>query len=103
MDKNQALDALFAEYRAACPDTEGREDFMPKLWQRIEARRVQNVFVFRRIVHGFVMTAVVLVLVMSLLVNRLQSDNLFVSYADAVDAEDAGDEGTDAVTGFPPI
>lgn len=33
------LDELFREYRSACPDSEPGANFMPTLWQRIEARR----------------------------------------------------------------
>ena len=33
------LDALFAEYRGAVPDQDGGVNFMPDLWQKIEARR----------------------------------------------------------------
>ena len=33
------LDGLWRRYRAACPETEGGPDFMPKLWRKIEARR----------------------------------------------------------------
>jgi hypothetical protein len=39
------LDSLFETYRAACPDQEPGADFMPQLWQKIEAReRVSTVF-----------------------------------------------------------
>ena len=33
------LDRLFQRYRAACPESDGGPDFMPRLWQKIEARR----------------------------------------------------------------
>jgi hypothetical protein len=39
------LDRLFEAYRAACPDPEPGPDFMPQLWQKIEAReRVSTLF-----------------------------------------------------------
>jgi hypothetical protein len=42
------LDEFFQTYRAACPEVEADKNFMPNLWQRIEAR--QNFwFVFRRV------------------------------------------------------
>ena len=42
---DEALDALFASYRAACPDPEPSVNFMPQLWQKIESReRVSRVF-----------------------------------------------------------
>jgi anti-sigma-K factor RskA len=33
------LATLFAAYREACPDPEPGADFMPQLWQKIEAKR----------------------------------------------------------------
>ncbi|MCS7315457.1 MAG: hypothetical protein RMI94_07555 [Bryobacterales bacterium] len=33
------LARLFAAYREACPDPEPSLDFMPRLWERIEAQR----------------------------------------------------------------
>ena len=36
---NDKLDALFAQYREACPDREASTNFMPQLWGQIEARR----------------------------------------------------------------
>lgn len=33
------LARLFAAYREACPDPEPSPDFMPRLWERIEAQR----------------------------------------------------------------
>jgi hypothetical protein len=36
---NEKLDALFAAYREACPAPDLGPDFMPLLWQQIEARR----------------------------------------------------------------
>src|SRR5580704_15279954 len=51
MDENgsgQELDALFAEYRSAIPDVDGGANFMPNLWQKIEARKGESVPVFQR-------------------------------------------------------
>jgi hypothetical protein len=36
---NRKLDALWQEYRLACPDPEPSPNFMPNLWRRIEAGR----------------------------------------------------------------
>ena len=41
---NDKLDALWVEYRDACPDPEPSAGFMPRMWQRIEARRVAMTF-----------------------------------------------------------
>jgi hypothetical protein len=34
-----ALDELFENYRAACPDPEPSPNFLPGVWEKIEARR----------------------------------------------------------------
>jgi hypothetical protein len=50
------LDALLHAYRDACPAPEPGPNFMPNLWQRIEAR--QNfVFSFRRMANALVTAA----------------------------------------------
>lgn len=56
---DQRLDALFRAYRAACPDRDASANFMPELWQRIEARQTFT-FSFRRMAHGFVTAALAL-------------------------------------------
>jgi hypothetical protein len=38
MDQDR-LDYLFERYRAACPDIEPGPNFMPDLWQKIDARQ----------------------------------------------------------------
>ena len=44
-ESDEALNALFASYRAANPDPEPSVNFMPQLWQKIEAReRTSKVF-----------------------------------------------------------
>lgn len=59
------LEALLEEYRAALPDPEPSADFMPRLWQRVEAS--QGVLIsFRRWTQGFVTAAVALCLLMVL-------------------------------------
>ncbi|HEY7211897.1 MAG TPA: hypothetical protein VH477_16615 [Bryobacteraceae bacterium] len=35
----RGLDDLFERYRAACPEVEPGPNFMPSLWQKIEARQ----------------------------------------------------------------
>lgn len=35
----QDLDEFFRSYRAACPEVEPSTNFMPNLWQRIDARQ----------------------------------------------------------------
>ena len=43
MDSNRKLDGLMASYRQVFPDVDASPQFMPKLWQRIESRRVETV------------------------------------------------------------
>ncbi|MGH9610615.1 MAG: hypothetical protein ACRD34_13195 [Bryobacteraceae bacterium] len=38
-DDETKLDRLFENYRAACPEIEPGALFMPRVWQRIEARQ----------------------------------------------------------------
>jgi hypothetical protein len=50
------LDALFRAYREACPAPEPSRDFMPHLWQRIEARQT-FAFSFRHMANALVTAA----------------------------------------------
>src|SRR6266446_776715 len=65
MDHNQMgsddtrLDALLAAYRDACPDPEPSANFMPQLWQKIEARQ-QSSTVFGRLARNLVTAALAL-------------------------------------------
>src|SRR5438093_10337686 len=75
------LDALFQAYRAAYPDPEPGPDFMPRLWQKIEAReRVSGLF--GRLARHVATAAVALSLLMGLAVSVLgtRSDGLDESY-----------------------
>jgi hypothetical protein len=55
----ERLDALLRVYRNACPAPEASANFMPELWQRIEARQ-SFVFSFRRLANALVPAAVAL-------------------------------------------
>jgi hypothetical protein len=57
------LDALFREFAQACPDRDPSANFMPKLWQQIEARQT-NTFSFRRMANALVTAAVALSIVL---------------------------------------
>lgn len=56
---DEMLDALLQAYRQACPTPEASANFMPNLWQRIEARQ-KFTFSFQRMATGFVAAAVAL-------------------------------------------
>jgi hypothetical protein len=86
-DVSNKLDALFAEYRSACPDMDGSANFMPQMWQQIEARRVVNVSIFRRFAQACVMATVALTLLMAAVLPRLQREPVYnASYIDVLDA-----------------
>lgn len=55
----QRLDALFRAYRDACPTPEASANFMPNLWQKIEARQTYA-FSFKRMANALVTAAVAL-------------------------------------------
>ena len=55
----ERLDALFRAYREAFPDPDASPNFMPQLWQRIEARQTFT-FSLRRMAGGFVTAALAL-------------------------------------------
>jgi len=88
------LDALWAEYRDATPDIDAGPNFMPQLWRKIEARRVETTSVFRRLAQICVMATVALALIMSVvLVRPAHNDEVFYSgtYVDALAAEHSND------------
>jgi hypothetical protein len=55
----ERLDALLQTYRDACPTPEASVNFMPDLWQRIDARQ-GFLFSFRRLAGALVPAAVAL-------------------------------------------
>jgi len=59
----ERLDVLFRAYRNACPTPEASANFMPDLWQRIEARQ-GFLFSFRRLANALVPVAVALSIAM---------------------------------------
>ena len=88
------LDALWVEYREALPDPEASPNFMPQLWQKIEARRVETTSVFRRLAQICVMATVALALVISVvLIPRNNNDEAFFTgtYVDVLAAEHSND------------
>jgi hypothetical protein len=87
------LDALWAEYREAIPDPEPSPNFMPHLWNKIEARRVETTSVFRRLTRICVMATLALTLLMSVvLLPRLQSEVAYNgSYVDILADQHAND------------
>lgn len=96
----QRLDALWVEYREACPDPDPAPEFMPRLWQQIEKRRNSNALVFRRLAQICVMATLALTLLMgAVLIPRMQAEAFFVgTYAEALSADHVNTDYTDFLT-----
>ncbi len=87
------LDALWPEYRDACPDPEPTVQFMPNLWRLIDARRAASASIFRRLAQICVVATVALTLLMAVvLIPRVQTllDHT-ATYVDVLLAEHGGD------------
>jgi hypothetical protein len=101
MDRmDDKLDALWTEYRQACPDPEGSADFMPRLWQQIEKRRNSNARVFRRLAQVCVMATVVLTLLIgAVVIPRIQAEAFFTdTYAEVLAADHINADYADFLT-----
>jgi len=87
------LDALFAEYRSAVPDPDSSPNFMPALWQKIEARRVETTFVFRHMVRAWVMAALALTLLIIVLLPRVRPEPIYSAstYVEVLDESHSND------------
>jgi hypothetical protein len=90
---DRKLDAMFAEYRSACPDPEPSADFMPSMWKRIEARRNQTVSVFRHWAQACVLATVALTVLIGVVLIPKFQDNAASgsSYLEALSAEHSAD------------
>ena len=62
------LDTIFQAYRAACPDFEPSPEFMPHLWQRIEARQGMSM-VFGRWARNVATAALAFSMLLALVVS----------------------------------
>jgi hypothetical protein len=62
---DEQLDVLFRKFAEACPDREPSANFMPQLWQQIEARQ-KYTFSFRRMANALVTAAVALSLILGI-------------------------------------
>lgn len=62
----ERLEELFRAYKEACPDPEASANFMPLLWEKIEAQQ-QMPRLLKRFTQVFVSAAALLCLVMSAL------------------------------------
>jgi len=81
---DERLDALFRAYQAACPDREPGVNFMPGVWQKIEARQTFT-FSFRRMANAFVTAAVALSIALGVYMAIPHSSPTYhVSYLEAL-------------------
>jgi hypothetical protein len=82
-----ALDELFGRYRAACPDPEPGPNFLPGVWEKIEARR-GFLFAFGRLARTGTAAACALCLLLLVLNLAFTPSRLLApTYADALAAE----------------
>lgn len=82
-NSDSQLDELFRSYRDACPDVEPNVNFMPALWQKIEARH-NFWFVFQRLGRT-AMTASAAVCLLLLVLNLISTSQFMPpTYADAL-------------------
>ena len=90
--QSRRLDEVFRAYRVACPDVEGSANFMPTLWQKIEARQSVPLRM-QRLTKVFVSAAAVLCLLMTMLLVSpiVQTPAIFTSYIEALDSEQSHD------------
>ena len=80
---DERLDALFREFAMACPDREPSANFMPKLWQQIEARQTYT-FSFRRMANALVTAAVALSIVLGVYMSIPQAGYSNQTYIEAL-------------------
>ncbi len=92
-DHEQRLDELFRSYKAACPDPEAGANFMPTMWQRIEARRnpvLQWVTMSRRALAGAMALCALLLVGMA---TAFTSSQFYQStYIEVLDDSDARED-----------
>ncbi len=98
------LDDLFRKYRAACPEVEPGVDFMPGVWQRIEARH-SFWFVFGHL-GKTVMTASAALCLVLLVLNFVSPPqaHLGATYLDILMADHTAEKTyyTEAIRSTPP-
>lgn len=83
MSDDSELNRLFERYRSACPEVEPSSNFMPLLWEKIEARRGGLWFDFSRLGKKTLTISAVLCLLL-LGMNLSMSPQVGPSYTDAL-------------------
>src|SRR5512147_378290 len=84
------LDDLLAAYREACPAPEPSANFMPQLWQKIEARRSVS-HSFSRLTQAFVTAAAAICLLLTILQTNFTTTSPFYAqtYVEALEEYNA--------------
>ena len=90
MGDDERLDALFRAYRQACPDPEPSADFMPRLWQKIEARE-RAPLLFGKLARNLVTIALALSVMMAVAVSLTRLDTRVYSKQSYVEVLEAND------------
>lgn len=84
------LDEVFGRYRAACPDVEASPNFMPGLWQKIDARRTWWFHFGRLGKNALAMSAGLSLILLAL--NLVQPQDPASSYVDALLPDDSAEQ-----------
>lgn len=86
--REERWDRLVAEYRDACPEIEGSANFMPGVWQRIEARR-RGVFAWGKMSRRVLAAAAAICFLFGVVLNTaIQSALPASSYVEVLDDDD---------------
>jgi hypothetical protein len=101
MSDDSGLDEFFQRYRQSCPDVEPSVNFMPMVWQKIEAR-YSFPFLFGKLGRSMVTASAALCLL--LLALNLATPQATVNYTDALLAEGSAEQTyyTEAMASTPP-
>ncbi len=83
MSDDSELNRLFEQYRLACPEVEPSSNFMPCLWEKIEARRGGLWFNFSRVGKNALAVSAALCLLL-LGMNLAMAPQVGPSYTDAL-------------------
>jgi hypothetical protein len=81
--RNDELDALFADYKAAVPDRDASSGFMPQLWRKIEARQ-NMLFRVRRLTQFFVVAAAAICILFATMLAVPNRGDVSSSYIDVL-------------------
>jgi hypothetical protein len=86
-NSDDQLDVLFRAYREICPDPEASPNFMPGLWQKIEARQ-NSTFSFRRMANVLMTAAVAASIALGVYMavphGKAPNPNFYSSYVEAL-------------------